>query len=234
MSKTPGGRTFEIAEVEDLLKTRETPLLQGFRSKMGRPFAAILRIVEDAESPAKYKMEFDFGQSRDDEEAPDFTGKTSLGKCPKCSGNVYDHGLSYYCENAVGAEKNCDFRSGQVILQQIIEPEQMTKLLTVGRTDLLTNFKSARTGRLFKAYLVWDKKAGKTVFEFEAKAPKAAAKGSAKDEDKADAKPTTAVKKPATKAKPKAKTAALKTKKADDVSVDDTPPLSAYDDEPPF
>ncbi|MBS1173933.1 MAG: topB [Burkholderiaceae bacterium] len=234
MSKTPGGRTFEIPEVEDLLKTRETPLLQGFRSKMGRPFAAILRIVEDAESPAKMKMEFDFGQSRDDEEAPDFTGKTPLGQCPKCGGNVYDHGLSYYCENAVGAEKNCDFRSGQVILQQIIEPEQMTKLLTVGRTDLLTNFKSARTGRLFKAYLVWDKKAGKTVFEFEAKTSKAAAKDAAKNENKVDAKPAKAVKKVTSKAKPKAKTTTAKAKKADDVLVDDTPPLSAYDDEPPF
>ena len=240
MSKTPGGRTFEIAEVEDLLKTRETPLLQGFRSKMGRPFAAILRIVEDAESPAKMKMEFDFGQSRDDEEAPDFSGKTALGKCPKCGGNVYEHGLSYYCENAVGAEKNCDFRSGQVILQQIIEPEQMTKLLTVGRTDLLTNFKSARTGRLFKAYLVWDKKAGKTVFEFEAKTPKAeskkdsVAKTVAKDEATTESKPAKAVKKTTAKAKPKAKTTTAKAKETDGVPMDDTPPLSAYDDEPPF
>jgi DNA topoisomerase-3 len=250
MSKTPGGRTFEMAEVEDLLKNRETPLLQGFRSKMGRPFAAILRIVDDAEAPAKMKMEFDFGQSRDDEEAPDFSGKTPVGKCPKCGGNVYDHGLSYYCENAVGPEKNCDFRSGQVILQQIIEPEQMSKLLTVGRTDLLTNFKSARTGRLFKAFLVWDKKAGKTVFEFEAKAPKkdAAAKTSkatAKDEGAAESTPAKAVKKPAAKAKtvtkakaaPKAKAStakATKAKKADAAPTDDAPPLSAYDDEPPF
>ena len=254
MSKTPGGRTFEIPEVEDLLKTRETPLLQGFRSKMGRPFAAILRIVEDAESPAKYKMEFDFGQSRDDEEAPDFSGKTALGKCPKCAGNVYDHGLSYYCERAVGPEKNCDFRSGQVILQQIIEPEQMSKLLTVGRTDLLTNFKSARTGRLFKAYLVWDKKAGKTVFEFEAKAEKAPAKSASKTTVKStsadseviveDKKPAKAVKKPTAKAtkitkvskatgaaKPKAQS---KVKKADTLPAADAPPLSAYDDEPPF
>ena len=235
MSKTPGGRTFEIAEVEDLLKNRETPLLQGFRSKMGRPFAAILRIVEDAESPAKYKMEFDFGQSRDDEEIPDFTGKTALGKCPKCGGNVYEHGLSYTCENAVGAEKNCDFRSGQVILQQIIEPEQMIKLLTVGRTDLLTNFKSARTGRLFKAYLVWDKKVGKTVFEFEAKAPKepkvtekkSATKKAAQDKVGAVSKPAKAVRKNTTQTK-------AKTRTKDDVLMDDTPPLSAYDDEPPF
>ena len=207
---------------------------------MGRPFAAILRIVEDAESPAKMKMEFDFGQSRDDEEAPDFSGKTALGKCPKCGGNVYEHGLSYYCEHAVGAEKNCDFRSGQVILQQIIEPEQMSKLLTSGRTDLLTNFKSARTGRLFKAYLVWDKKAGKTVFEFEAKTPKAeskkgsVAKTADKDEAAAESKPAKAVKKTTAKAKPKAKTTTAKAKETDGVPMDDTPPLSAYDDEPPF
>ena len=142
--------------------------------------------------------------------------------------------MSYTCENAVGAEKNCDFRSGQVILQQIIEPAQMTKLLSTGRTDLLTNFKSARTGRLFKAYLVWDKKAGKTVFEFEAKAPKATKTAEKKTTAKAaqsnaeaDAKPSKPAKKTATKAKPK-------NSAKDDVMVDDTPPLSAYDDEPPF
>ncbi|GHA72386.1 DNA topoisomerase III [Formosimonas limnophila] len=171
ISKTPGGRTFELPEVEDLLKTRETPLLTGFRSKRGLPFAAILRIVEDKESPARYKMEFDFGQSNDDDEEVDFTGQTPIGLCIKCGGKVYDNGVSYICENATGLTKNCDFRSGKVILQQEVSPEQMAKLLTTGRTDLLTSFKSARTGRMFKAYLVNNN--GKTGFEFEAKAPKA-------------------------------------------------------------
>ena len=183
MSKTPGGRTFEVQEVEDLLKTRETPLLQGFRSKMGRPFAAILRIVEDKESPARYKMEFDFGQSADDEEKPDFSAQTPIGPCPKCGGHVFDAGTRYTCENTYGADKKCDFRSGKVILQQEISREQMEKLLTTGRTDLLTSFKSARTGRMFKAFLV--NNAGKVGFEFEAKAPKAekpAAKAAKADE----------------------------------------------------
>ena len=249
LSKTPGGRTFEIEEVEDLLKTRETPLLQGFRSKMGRPFAAILRIVEDKDAPGGNKMEFDFGQSKEDEEAPDFSGKETLGKCPKCGGNVYENGLSYICERAVGPEKNCDFRSGQVILQQIIEPAQMRKLLSEGKTDLLTGFKSARTGRLFKAYLVLDPKAKKIGFEFEAKAPKVAKAKAADDADEAVEKKAPAKKtasKTATKAKTtkaaasksaasKAKT--TRAKKADtsnDAPPDDNPPLSAYDDEPPF
>ena len=246
LSKTPGGRTFEIEEVEDLLKTRETPLLQGFRSKMGRPFAAILRIVEDKEAPGGNKMEFDFGQSQDDEEVPDFSGKESLGKCPKCSGNVYENGLSYICERAVGPEKNCDFRSGQVILQQIIEPAQMRKLLDEGKTDLLTGFKSARTGRLFKAYLVLDPKAKKIGFEFEAKAPKAS-KTKAADADDADegVAKKAAVKKTASKTTSKAKitkaatgkaktTRAKKTDASSDAPPDDNPPLSAYDDEIPF
>ena len=249
LSKTPGGRTFEIEEVEDLLKTRETSLLQGFRSKMGRPFAAILRIVEDKDAPGGNKMEFDFGQSKEDEEAPDFSGKETLGKCPKCGGNVYENGLSYICERAVGPEKNCDFRSGQVILQQIIEPAQMRKLLSEGKTDLLTGFKSARTGRLFKAYLVLDPKAKKIGFEFEAKAPKVAKAKAADDADEAVEKKAPAKKtasKTATKAKTtkaaasksaasKAKT--TRAKKADtsnDAPPDDNPPLSAYDDEPPF
>ncbi len=212
MSKTPGGRTFEIPEVEDLLTNRTTPLLQGFRSKMGRPFAAILRIVEDKESPANYKMEFDFGQSSDDDEVPDFSTMQSVGPCPKCQSRVFDVGTRYACEKSFGADKTCDFRSGKVILQQEIATEQMAKLLNTGRTDLFTSFKSARTGRMFKAYLV--NTAGKVGFEFEAKAPKAdkaagkttkASKAAASDDKPAKA----AAKKPAAK-KPAAKKAAVK------------------------
>ena len=140
MTKTPGGRQFSIAEVEELLQKGEIGPLQGFRSKMGRPFAAILKIVPDTEKD-NFKLEFDFGQPKEeDTEAPDFTGKTPVGKCPKCQGSVYDSGLSYVCEHTVARPKSCDFRSGRIILQQEILPEQMTKLLSEGQTDLLTGF----------------------------------------------------------------------------------------------
>lgn len=221
ISKTPGGRTFEVSEVEELLIKRETPMLQGFRSKMGRPFAAVLRIVEDKESNARYKMEFDFGQNLDEEEAPDFSGQTPVGTCPKCGSNVYEHGTSYYCEKAIGLNKTCDFRSGKVILQQEISREQMEKLLREGRTDLLTSFKSARTGRMFKAFLVNNN--GKVGFEFEAKEPKAGkapakagrATKAAQTTDDVDSqtavpKKTTAKAKAAPKAVTKTKAAAAK------------------------
>src|ERR1700709_206468 len=94
MSKVPGGRQFEIEEVEELLTKRTIGPLQGFRSKMGRPFAAILRIAPD-EDIQNYKLEFDFGQDQEGEEGEgvDFTGQTPLGPCPKCTGQVYEMGL---------------------------------------------------------------------------------------------------------------------------------------------
>ena len=211
MSKTPGSRQFEIAEVEELLNKREIGPLQGFRSKMGRPFAAILKIVRD-EAISNCKLEFDFGQNQDDEsaEAVDFTGQTPLGACPKCGGGVYELGLGYVCEHTVARPKACDFRSGRIILQQEILPEQMAKLLNEGRTDLLPGFISQRTRRPFKAYLAKGKD-GKVSFEFEPRPDKPPAKGKAKAAP-ADAAPeASAAKKVAVKKTAVKKTAVKKT-----------------------
>ena len=141
---------------------------QGFRSTKGFPFASILKFSADL------KLEFDFGQDKADENggAPvDFTGKPSLGACPKCKAGVFEHGMNYVCEHSVGPTKMCDFRTGKIILQQPIEAAQVTKLLAEGKTDLLTKFVSNRTQRAFKAFLVLDK-TGKVSFEFEKRDPK--------------------------------------------------------------
>jgi DNA topoisomerase III len=216
MSKIPGSRQFEIPEVEELLEKRTIGPLQGFRSKMGRPFAAILKISRDEEIK-NFKLEFDFGQNQDegeDGEGVDFTGQTALGACPKCGSGVYEMGLAYVCEKSVAKPKACDFRSGRIILQQEILPEQMIKLLNDGKTDLLPGFISQRTRRPFKAFLVKDK-SGKVSFEFEERKAKAPAKGKAAEKEeqeeapkKAAAKP--AAKKTAVKKAPARKTAAKK------------------------
>ncbi len=171
ITKIPGGRQFEIDEVETLLRERTIGPLQGFRSKMGRPFAAILRIVADKETN-NFKLEFDFGNSNPDgePEVVDFSGQEALGVCPKCGGKVYEHGMNYVCENLPA--RKCDFRSGKVILRQEIQREQMQKLLQDGRTDLLDAFVSNRNGRRFKAFLVRQPD-GKVGFEFAPRAAKA-------------------------------------------------------------
>jgi DNA topoisomerase III len=164
--KVTSGREWSADEVATLITNRVIGPLTGFRSRMGKPFAAVVRLTDD------FRAEFDFGQDRD--EAPvDFSGQEPLGKCPKCGHRVFEHGMAYTCEKAVGPDKSCDFRSGRMILQQPIEREQMKKLLQSGRTDLLTGFVSKK-GRRFKAFLV-KQPDGKIGFEFQAKAPKAPA-----------------------------------------------------------
>jgi DNA topoisomerase-3 len=172
--KIVAGRQFETHEIDTLLHDRQVGPLTGFRNKMGRPFNALIKLND------KLEPEFDFGQPRDDENAEpiDFSALTPLGACPKCAARVFEQPMSYICEKAVGPEKSCDFRSGKIILQQPIEPEQMQKLLEAGRTDLLKGFVSSRTKRKFSAFLVRQPD-GKVGFEFEAKAPKAGARSAA-------------------------------------------------------
>jgi DNA topoisomerase-3 len=170
--KSPAGRTFEPAEVEQFLRDKHIGPLDGFRSKAGWPFVAEMVIKFDDETK-NYKLEFDFGDDKAGEESGeliDFSGKETLGVCPKCGGSVFEHGKNYVCNKSVPTMEQptptCDFKSGQIILQQPIERAQMTKLLETGKTDLLDKFVSMRTRRAFKAMLAWDAEAGKVNFEF--------------------------------------------------------------------
>ena len=171
--KSPAGRTFEVAEAEQLLRERRIGPLEGFRSKAGWPFVAEVAIVRDEEA-GNYKLEFDFGDDKNAEESGelvDFAGQESLGNCPACGAPVFEHGANYVCSKAVPTAQqptpSCSFKSGKVILQQPVERAQMHKLLATGKTDLLDKFVSMRTRRAFKAFLAWDKEAGKVNFEFE-------------------------------------------------------------------
>src|SRR5207248_2094537 len=110
--KTLCSRMYEQEEVETLLRDKKVGPLQGFRSKLGKPFAAVLKL-----SP-EFKIEFDFGQDQageNGEAAPvDFSGKEPLGKCPKCGSQVFDAGMNYVCEKSVGPNKTCTFRTGKI------------------------------------------------------------------------------------------------------------------------
>ena len=170
--KSPAGRTFETAEAEQLLAHKRIGPLEGFRSKAGWPFTAEITISFDEESN-NYKLEFDFGDDKNAEDTGELVefADASLGACPICGSAVHEHGSNYVCTRAVPTAAqptpSCTFKSGKVILQQPVERAQMEKLLATGKTDLLDKFVSMRTRRAFKAFLVWDKEAGKVNFEFE-------------------------------------------------------------------
>ncbi len=179
--KTLCGRMFEMEEVEKLITQRQVGPLQGFRSKQGFPFAALLKMN------AEFKVEFDFGNESQDgtPQAPvDFTGKESLGACPKCGSGVFENGMNYVCEKQAGSTRACDFKTGKIILQQEISPDQVRKLLAEGRTELLKGFVSKKTNRKFEAFLVL--KEGKTAFEFKPREKKGGAGKSSEPPPKVD------------------------------------------------
>ena len=220
--KTPAGRTFEPAEVEEFLREKKIGPLEGFRSKAGWPFTAEI-VLKYSEEDKNWKLEFDFGNESDPAETGeviDFSGQESLGPCPKCGARVFEWGKNYLCEKSVPTAQQlvptCDFKTGQIILQQPVAREQMQKLLATGKTDLLDKFVSMRTRRAFKAFLAFDKEAGKVNFEFEPRTskfpPRKTAGGAAAKEPVARYGAKAAAKKvPAKKAAAKKAPAAKKT-----------------------
>jgi DNA topoisomerase-3 len=222
--KTPAGRTFEQAEVEQFLRDKKIGPLEGFRSKAGWPFTSEIALKYNEEEK-NWKLEFDFGNDKNAEETGeivDFTGSESLGACPKCGGAVHEHGSNYVCEKAVPTEgqptPTCNFKSGKIVLQQVVERDQIAKLLSTGKTDLLEKFVSNRTRRAFKAFLSWNAEEDKVVFEFEPrtskfpprKTPAKYAAGAKTAAGKTSSKAAAKTKAPAKKSAVK-KTAAAKT-----------------------
>ena len=83
--KVVSGREWSPEEVAELITKRFVGPLTGFRSRIGKPFAAAVRLNDHL------RTEFDFGQPRDGdspEAAPDFSGQESLGACPKCGARM--------------------------------------------------------------------------------------------------------------------------------------------------
>ena len=163
--KVVSGREFSPEEIAELFSKRTVGPILGFRSRMGKPFAAVVRLNDE------FRTEFDFGQGTSgDQAAVDFSGQEPLGQCPKCSNSVFEMLMAYVCEKSVGEVRSCDFRSGKIILQKSVESEQMQKLLSTGKTELLHRFISKK-GRPFSAYLI-KKPDGNIGFEFEVREKK--------------------------------------------------------------
>jgi DNA topoisomerase-3 len=167
-------RAIEREQMQKLLATGRTDLLQRFISRKGRPFSAFLVLTD------KKDVGFEFekrepkskGERKPRIAAPkiDFTGKQSVGKCPKCGGKIFETETSYICERSQADRTPCKFKLSKTILGRDIPKEQAEELLTTGKTDLLEGFISKR-GRPFAAYLKLED--GKVGFEFPEKTARA-------------------------------------------------------------
>ena len=201
LRKVVAGRLLEPHEARDLLEKRLIGPLQGFRSRLGRPFAAALKLNDKNET----EFVFDNAPIGADGAKLDLDTQEVVGTCPVCQGRIFETMMSYACENTFGETPTCKMKVGKVILSQTIDRAQMEKLITAKKTDLLTAFVSQRTRRKFSAYLVMADD-GKTSFAFEprkegagkkpfgrrnfpAKTPAPAGEAAAAESDKPAAKP---------------------------------------------
>jgi len=169
--KSLAGRPLERPEITELLTKKTVGPLDGFRSRFGKPFSAEL------EFDPEFKLKFVFGEREGDPAAEAaIRNSEAIAPCPLCrdqgkKGTIREGVTSYVCDQSIGAEKSCEFRTGKTILQRSIPREEIVKLAETGRTNLIAGFVSKK-GRKFAAYLKLDGK--KVSFEFEPREPKAA------------------------------------------------------------
>jgi DNA topoisomerase-3 len=189
--KVIGNRKMAESEVKDLLVNGQIGPLDGFRSKAGKPFSAVLRYNKEEK-----KAEFVFDGQRDANGAVkiDFTGLVPVAEAPSPrfppGSQVYETPQSYVVRSVANGEDKVLVRCSRRILSRDIPLEQFMKMLATGKTDLLEKFWSQRTRRPFSAFLAL-KEDGSTGFEFAPRAPKdpnAPARGRRGREKPAEAK----------------------------------------------
>ena len=151
INKMLGGRLMSPEEIVTLLKNKKLEPLTGFRSKTGKEFSAAV-IINDKNRP---ELIFDTPTTEHSEEV--------LGKAPDGT-PVYETLTAYISQAAIDGDKS-GFRLNKIILGKEISKENLQKMLQGEKTDLIQGFRSAKTKRLFDAYLSLDAKGG-IKFEF--------------------------------------------------------------------
>ncbi len=81
-----------------------------------------------------------------DSQAP---GLTLAAPCPRCGGQVAKDSKGWSCASA-----DCTTRVPRYLCGKVMEPGWAEALMKKGKTPLITDFRSARTGRTFAAYLL--------------------------------------------------------------------------------
>ncbi|MGE9297101.1 MAG: DNA topoisomerase 3 [Puniceicoccales bacterium] len=182
VNKVIGNRKLEPEEVQELINKKEVGPLDGFTSRNGKAFSALLKIT-DKENGTQ-RVELDFGNNGEEalDESVDLSQYPEVGKSPIDGTPVRETPNAYVSEGRDPDGKPA-FRLSRNMLSKALPPEEVRKLLAEKKTGLIQGFKSNRTGRLFDAHLLL-KDDGKIGFEFPPR-KKAAKKGARKAAKKA-------------------------------------------------
>ena len=192
VAKNIAGRVMSVEEVKELLEKRIVGPLDDFKSRMGRSFSAFVKLGDDKDvsldwgnseseeapnfdgqeplgiCPATKRRVFEAPNAYVTEPEQKKEGGETISEPEvdeKAEQPKKGKGKKGETAKAGNPERKKGFRMSKKILDQEISREQVIKLLSQRKTDLMTAFVSKKTRRPFKAYLIL-KDDGTTAFEF--------------------------------------------------------------------
>jgi DNA topoisomerase III, bacteria and conjugative plasmid len=154
--KVLGSRVMTEGEIVALIKGETLGPFDDFLSKKGKPFTASVHIVDS-------KVGFIFADSGEFD-ANEIRTHESLGLSPIDQTKVFETPAGYLSESALDGDQKNGLRISKTILGRQLDREQISRLLTTGRTDLISGFISKKK-KMFDAFLLLDTK-GKLSFAF--------------------------------------------------------------------
>jgi len=142
--KSVGGKSVTRAMLEALISKGETKLIKGFKNKEGKSFDAQLQFVDGKLS---YK----------------FTDNTTKITCPICKKGVLVEREKFYgCKEW---KEGCEFKIWKNISGKKLTEKVISDIVTKGKSEKLSGFKSNKTQKKFSARIVL-KEDGKFTFDF--------------------------------------------------------------------
>jgi len=143
--KTIAGHVMSDTEIAELFSNGTTEIICGFLTKKGTTFNA--KVVWDKDLKATFAFEND----------GHFHGTETKFNCPLCKKKLEENKNAIFCPT-------CNFTLFKSVAGKKLRVADIKALLTGGKTELLTGFKSKK-GTEFDAYLKLGED-GRTNFEF--------------------------------------------------------------------
>ena len=184
LRRVHAGLTLSDEQLAELIGSGSLPVMDGFRSKFGKPFKAGLRMVAPQTARSTWKAEFYFDSDRTTTKAEEAPAQTAGTVQVKDQGELelQANDKQWSVPEFTLPNGRKGFTMSRNILGKEIGEDVLRQVLATGKSELLTGFVSQRTNRAFDAFLVLDEKKGNVGFEFPPR--EARRKGSTEKADK--------------------------------------------------
>ena len=162
-------------QAKTLLEEGRIGPFESFKNRFGQAFTAELALEQGARGGWKPQFIFEGDEEREDE-AKNLTDDQLLTEAELPDGTavkVYETDRAYICPDMAANKQKGGTRLGKEILKKELPKDQVIKLFTEGKTEVIEGFISKK-GRPFRAHLLLDKSTGKLGWEFPPRAKKKA------------------------------------------------------------